>query len=296
MLNLLPGLIIFLIWGGASLLAGMPFILLENASSIYRMLYLAAAPLVFIVSLATIAGVLSNVAKKGIVPGKFPREPLHPVYLMRRIFNGCWTQLFYFKPVYSAVLAIPLLRTFVFRLFGYKGNMNFVVYPDTWLRDLPLLDIGNGVYLSNRATIGTNICLNDGHILVQGIKFEEKALIGHLAVVGPGSLFGARCELGVSATCGLRVKVNSDSKIGPKAGVNHGAKIGKNTKIGSNSYIGIKTFIGDNIEISSAAVIPDGTTVNTQAEANEYFSAEIKVLKATADNVTSILFREVNAK
>jgi carbonic anhydrase/acetyltransferase-like protein (isoleucine patch superfamily) len=294
MLNLLPGLIIFLIWGGASFLAGSPFILIENSSQLYRLLYLTAAPLIFIIALPTIAGVLSRVAKKGIVPGKFPREPLHPVYLMRRIFNGCWTQLFYFKPVYSAVLAIPLLRTFIFRLFGYQGNMNFVVYPDTWLRDLPLLDIGPGVYLSNRATIGTNICLNDGHILVQGITFEEKALIGHMALLAPGGHYGAKCEIGVNAICGIRVKIGADSKVCPVAAVNHGSQIGNNVKIGTSSYVGLKSIIEDNIDVPPGAIIPDGTTIKNQNEMNNFFSAETQVLQKTHDTVTSILFKEFN--
>ena len=32
----------------------------------------------------------------------------------------------------------------VFRIFGYRGSMDFTIYPDTWIRDLPLLDFGEG--------------------------------------------------------------------------------------------------------------------------------------------------------
>jgi hypothetical protein len=50
-----------------------------------------------------------------------------------------------------------------FRLFGYRGSMKFTVYPDTWIRDLPLLMFGEGAYVSNRATLRTNIVLSNGY-------------------------------------------------------------------------------------------------------------------------------------
>jgi hypothetical protein len=42
-------------------------------------------------------------------------------------------------------------------------HMTFTVYPDSWIRDLPLLPFGQGEYVANPSTIGTNIVLNKGH-------------------------------------------------------------------------------------------------------------------------------------
>jgi hypothetical protein len=74
----------------------------------------------------------------------------------------------------------------VFRLFGYRGSMNFTIYPDTWIRDLPLLKFEDGVYVSNRATLGTNMVLSNGFLLVGEITLRAKALVGHLAMLAPG--------------------------------------------------------------------------------------------------------------
>jgi hypothetical protein len=48
-----------------------------------------------------------------------------------------------------------------FRLLGHRGSLDFKVDPDTWIRDLPLRDLGPGAYVSNRATLGTNMVLSN---------------------------------------------------------------------------------------------------------------------------------------
>lgn len=80
-------------------------------------------------------------------------------YVDRRLYGLCWSCLYYFTPIYYLVLSIPILKHIVFRAFGYKGSLNITLYADTWIRDLPLLEIGKGVYIANKATIGTNMPL-----------------------------------------------------------------------------------------------------------------------------------------
>ena len=49
------------------------------------------------------------------------------------------------RPIYFVALSHPVAQAaLTFRLFGYRGQMDFTVYPDTWIRDLPLLDFGQG--------------------------------------------------------------------------------------------------------------------------------------------------------
>src|SRR5262249_27483414 len=162
-------------------------------------------------------------------PGKFPREPFHPVYFMRRIYGACWTQLFYCKPVYSIVLAIPVFKALVLRLYGYKGPTDFTVYPDTWIRDLPVLHFESGVYISNRATIGSNIILNDGNIMIDAIRFGKKSLLGHLSLIAAGSKVGDGAEIGINAAIGIRVTLKDGSCVKPTCSINHGGVIGVKT-------------------------------------------------------------------
>lgn len=137
------------IWGAPCALVALAV----HSSFWVSLALIAMAPLSFLL----VAGGLSQLHSRKVVEGRFPLDTGDPRYFHRRLYGLCWTSVYYSGPVYYMVLSLPLLRKLVFRLFGYRGNMNFTVYPDTWIRDLPLLDIGEGAYLSNKATIGTNM-------------------------------------------------------------------------------------------------------------------------------------------
>ena len=50
---------------------------------------------------------------------------------------------FVYNPaVLNVIFTDQALKEKFFRTFGYKGEVNFTIYPKCWLRDLPLLDIG----------------------------------------------------------------------------------------------------------------------------------------------------------
>lgn len=242
-------------------------------------LYLALVPLLFVFSFISIAAALSLWAQRGIIVGTFPREPFHKVYFLRRIYGLCWTQVFYFKPLYAIVLSMPFLKKYLFRAFGYKHSCNFTVYPDTWIRDLPILNIGEGAYISNRATIGTNICLSSGQILVDSVEIGEKGLVGHLALLAPGSKVGKKAEMGVGAIIGIRTKFNDYAKVHPCCAINHGALIGESTNIGTMAYIGLKVVLGSNLNIPAGANIPAGSIINSQEDVDKVFNSETAKIK-----------------
>lgn len=189
---------------------GLPLVVCSDlwhvaATRDWQSVALLGCPFLYAVLFALFAGLLSIPHQKGIIPGKFPRNVGHPIYFHRRLYGVCWTALFYFKPVYFLILTIDPLRSCVFRLFGYRGCLDFTIYPDTWVRDLPLLNFGNRAYIANRSTLGSNICLQSGEILVGGISIGDRSVVGHLGVIGLGSTMEADSELGVGATtCGYR--------------------------------------------------------------------------------------------
>ncbi len=291
MYNILPTVLIGIIWCASFLIAVTPSILFKPDEIGLVYLCYAAGPVLFVTSFITIAGLLSRIPQKGIVAGKFPREAFHKVYFLRRIYGTCWTQVFYFKPLYSIALSIPILKKYLFRLFGYKHGTNFTVYPDTWVRDLPILKIGNGAYLSNRATIGTNICLSNGSILVDGITVGDKGLVGHLAVLAPGANIGNKVEIGVVTAIAIRVQLADGSKVDPCCAINHGVAIGPKTRVGASSFIGLKSVLGPNLNIPPGSNIPAGSVLNTQSDVDKYYHSETKKIEQHVDNLRDI-FRE----
>ena len=237
----LPGIATLML---AKVLAAMPL----------GFLFAGFAPFVYALSFVLVAGLLSLPHQRGIVPGKFVRTIANPIYRHRRLYGLCWTALYYCKPVYYLCVTVPTLKAFTFRLFGYRGNLDFTIYADTWIRDLPLLSFGRGSYLGNRATIGSNQCFGN-RILVDRITFDEGAELGHLAMVSPGVFVGKGAEIGVGAGVGLRAKIGAYSNVGACSGVGHGVNLGERVETGAMSYIANKSILADR------TVVPAGTVL-----------------------------------
>lgn len=225
-------------------------------------------PAIWLLSYVLVCGSLSLLTRSALIAGKFPRDLGHPVYGPRRLHALCWTSIYYFTPLYHLVLTFPLLRRITFRLFGYQGQLNFTIYPDSWIRDLPLLDIGAGAYIANRATLGTNICLRTGDILVEGIRIGARATIGHLAILGLGDTIGDDAEIGVGTTLGMRVHVGAGTVVGAIVGLNHGATIGARCRIDSMVYIGRSATVHDGLHVHYGSIVPDRAILRTQADAD----------------------------
>ena len=250
------------------LIFGLPLLALglvmrAASSAVALAAVLVAGPALYALGVLAVAAMLSRFTRGAIIAGRFPRDLGHPVYGPRRLYALCWTAVFYCGPLYHAVLAIPWLRRATFRAFGYRGALGFTTYPDTWLRDLPLLRIAEGAYLANKATIGTNVCLRSGDIVVGPVDIGAGALVGHLAVIGPGCVLGPEAEIGVGATLGMEVRVGRGARIGPCAGVNHGAVIGDGAEIGAASTVGVRAVIDPGVRIPSQFAVPDRAHVRS---------------------------------
>jgi carbonic anhydrase/acetyltransferase-like protein (isoleucine patch superfamily) len=224
---------------------------------------LAAAPLYCYL---LVAGALSRLTLRAIVPGKFPRDLGHRVYGPRRLYALCWTAVYYCAPVYHAVLAVPALKRLVFRLFGYEGSLDFQCYPDTWLRDPPLLTVGPGAYLSNKATVSPNMCLQNGSILIAPVRIGARTMVGHLAMIAPGVEIGDDSEVGVGAGIGVNAQVGSRTTVDHEVVLDHGAKIGDRCTIGTRAYVGRGAVVRDGLRVPPMTLVPARAVLATQAD------------------------------
>lgn len=240
-----------------------------------RIVVLSVAPLAYALGFVLVAGTLSLPFHRAIVSGRFARDLSDPRYRGRRLYGLCWTSLYYCKPVYFLCLSIPALKHLTFRLFGYRGSMEFTVYPDSWIRDLPLLDFGPGAYIANRATLGTNLATSDGRILVGPIRVGAGAMVGHLAKVAAGSSIGARADLGVGCSVGVDCRIGDDSVVQPNALMNHFAAVGSRSTVGTSGHVGLAARIGDDIQLPQACVVPNRARIDSQSAADAVFGAHL---------------------
>lgn len=224
----------------------------------WRVPTLLIAPMLFATLFVVTSGLLSLPFHRAIVAGKFPRDLLHPIYRGRRFYGTCWTALYYCKPVYWLVLSLPWLKWLAFRLFGYRGQMAFTVYPDTWIRDLPLLDFGPGVYVANRATLGTNMPLKNGRILVDRIQIGEGSLIGHLTLIAAGVTIGDQVEIESGTGVGIKVKIGHRVAVGAACGINHFSQLGDHSVVGAGCRIGFRAKVPANAVIAEISAVRNG--------------------------------------
>jgi UDP-3-O-[3-hydroxymyristoyl] glucosamine N-acyltransferase len=206
-----------------------------------------------------VAGLLSLRHQHAIKPGRFKRSLSDPAYAHRRLYGLCWTAVYYFTPLYFVILSVPLLKTAVFRLFGYRGNTDFTIYPDTWIRDLPVLSIGKGAYLSNRATIGTNIAFRNGTLLVDKVTVGDGALVGHLALLAPGAEIHANAEVGVGSAIGLKAVVADSAKVGVVSVIDHGAILRTGAVVGTHVHVGVGARLEPGVRV------PSGSNIRSRA-------------------------------
>jgi acetyltransferase-like isoleucine patch superfamily enzyme len=241
------------------LIYGLPAVVVmalvqEMPNTLWRVLAFGIAPFSYALLFVVVAGVLSIPHQCGIMPGKFPRLLADPVYRNRRLYGLCWTALYYCKPIYYLCVTLPALKALTFRLFGYRGNLDFTIYADTWIRDLPLLSFGRGCYIGNRATVGSNQCFGD-RILVDRITFDEGSELGHLAMVSPGVRVGKGAVIGVASAIGLRTRIGDYVAVGGRSTVAHGVTVGDRVKTGVASYVDDKSFLADGAVVAPAATV-----------------------------------------
>lgn len=246
----------------ASLVIGVPFTAAAEvhaalADVVGSALATGVAAIVAVLLFALVPGVLSLPHQRWIVPGRMPTDVGVRAYFHRRLYGLCWTSLYYNQFVYWLVLSLPWSKIAVLRLFGYRGAARFTVYPDTWIRDLPLLDIGEGAYLSNKATIGTNMITREGEIIVDRITVGPRALVGHLAAIGPGTRLEAGSEAGVGALIGLRAKLDRGATLAHGTILDHGARMGANTKMRPGAYVGSASSVAADLVLPAMSVVGD---------------------------------------
>lgn len=225
--------------------------------------------LTYLVTQPLIAGALSLPFHGSMIPGRFPRDLGHRVYGGRRLFGACWAGVYYNPFTYHVLLSIPPLKRIVFRLFGYRGCCSFTLYPDTWIRDLPLVSVGRGAYLSNKATISPNIATPDGRIVVAPVAIGERALIGHGSMIAPGVAVGAEAVVGAGCAINFGAVLEDGCTVGSLTGIDQGARIGKHATIGTRNGIAARVIIGPGLHTPTNLSVRRRCSLLTQIQVQD---------------------------
>ena len=188
--------------------------------------------------------------------GRFKRSEASKDYQDRMTYTRELRRFVYNPAVLDLVFSDPALKESFFRTFGYTGQMNFTIYPSCWLRDIPLLDFGEGVYMGDGIVLGTNQVSVDQKIIRVGrIKIGDQSIFDQRCVIGYGSSIGSDCIMGFQVIFGLKCSIGNNTKIGGLSRIEHNVSIGNNVVIGPASKIGSFVIIDDNISLPEFSAI-----------------------------------------
>jgi acetyltransferase-like isoleucine patch superfamily enzyme len=192
-----------------------------------------------------------------IKAGKFVRDTANPDYNDRIVYTKTLRTFLYNPAVLNVIFGEQELKEKFFRAFGYNGKVSFTIYPKCWLRDLPLLDIGENVYLGDNILLGTNQVTPDQKTLVVGkIKIGDNCIFNQGCTIGGKSTMGQDCIVGFESAIGFGNTIGDNTKIGERVTIGHCNKIGSNVTIGFMCKVGRFCIIEDGVEIEEMTDIP----------------------------------------
>jgi carbonic anhydrase/acetyltransferase-like protein (isoleucine patch superfamily) len=197
-----------------------------------------------------------------IRPGRFRRDGSDPVYLARARYTRELRKFVYNPAVLDVVLGDPELKTRFFRTFGYQGSTNFTIYPSCWIRDLPLLDLGEDVYCGDGIVLGTNQISTDQQTLTVGrICIGPGTVFDQQCMVGYGSTIGARCVLGIRVMIGMKATLGDRVQVRPSTAIAHHVVLEHGAIVGNASVVGAFSVVEAGVELPDYSRVPQFTRV-----------------------------------
>lgn len=198
-------------------------------------------------------------------PGNFKRDRMSKDYNDRLVYTRAFRKFIYNPSVMNEILSDTDLKEMFFRTFGYKGALDFTIYPNCWLRDLPMLDIGSGTYLADGILLGTNQVSTDQTVLRVGkIKIGERCVFDQDCKLGYNSTIGDDCIIGIQTSIGLKCRMGNNVKLGEATTIRHGVRIGNDVTVGSETQIGNFVVIEDGVEVPEFSRIPSFSVVTSE--------------------------------
>ncbi len=189
-------------------------------------------------------------AVASIKPGKMRRDPQNEAYRQRLIYTKALRNYLYNPAILNVIFGDSDLQSLFLRTFGYTNNTQFTIYPNAWLRDFPMLDIGENTYLGDGILLGTNqVSVNQKFITVGKIK------------IGANSVFDQKCSVGYHTTIGKNVQVRFNTAIGLKCTLGDHVTLGEFNVIGHATHIGHNAILHTYCRVGHFVTIDEGVVV-----------------------------------
>ena len=210
--------------------------------------------------------------------GTVPRRADDPVYRGRLAYTQALRRFVYNPAVFNEVLWDPELKERFFRVFGYRGNLDFTLYPDAWIRDLALpgFEIGKRVYLADGIVLGTNqVSPDQTKLRVGPIAIGDDTIFDQDCKVGLGTTIGRDCKFGISSNVGLMSTVGDGVVVSALAAIGHFVTVGRDVVFGEQCHIGNKSRVEDGARIPARTYVPAKSLVRKDGAIVPLYPSEV---------------------
>ncbi len=196
-------------------------------------------------------------AVNNIKAGKFKRDEGNINYQDRLIYTRELRNYVYNPAILNFIFSDAETKFLFFRTFGYKGSIDFTIYPKCWLRDLPLLNIGKGTYLADGILFGTNQVTPDQQWICTGtIDIGENCIFDQGCSVGYNSKIGSQSVIGFEVAIGLKNRLGRNVRIGGRSNIAHGCQIADHVVLNDCCRVGSFTIIEEGVELAEYTDVP----------------------------------------
>lgn len=196
-------------------------------------------------------------AVANIKSGRFDRDANCNDYADRKIYTKYLRMFVYDPSTMNLIWSDHDLKVLFLETFGYKGSVDFTIYPDAWLRDLPLLNIGKGTYLGDGILLGTNQVSPDQKTLQVGqITIGEYCVFNQRCMIGYDTTIGDNSKFGIETGIGIKCKISDDCQLGDRVSVGHFTRVGSNVTLGNHCKVGNFCIIDEGVVVDEYTEIP----------------------------------------
>lgn len=197
-----------------------------------------------------VLGVLKRLVQPSLVEGRTP-VGANRAYLAWGL-NSVLQGVFLSSPFIGLVQLLFSLRYLHLRLFGMQLSLGSVIGIGSELRQVELIELGEGSTIGLRAVLSCHISEN-GRVHRQGrIRIGKRSLVGAFSRLAPGVVVGDDALVGTNTTLSEDVIVGDRARIGAHCFVRRGVRIGEGARIESGAVISADVAEGAYVRAASS--------------------------------------------
>lgn len=243
----------FLLVHGLALAAGLVVADAFSGPLALRLLGILLGFFVYLHVFVLTLGVLKRVVQPGLEEGRSP-VGANRAYIAWGL-NSVVQAVYLSSPFATLIQLLFSLRFLHLRLFGMKVKFGSIVGVGSQLRQLELIELGEGSTIGLAATLSCHVS-EDGKSHRQGrIRIGQRSLIGAYTRIGPGVVVGDDALVGANTSLSEDVIVGDGARIGADCFVQRGVRIGRGARVASGSVV--VRDVPEGARVRAAAVTVD---------------------------------------